>query len=90
MLLTFNGVIDESRCPTNALIQCACGGFARISVRVATSAGQRTVWLETLQSRVTGTVDRHVLRLGNLTPPPLTLDSIPSASYRATLRLTAM
>ncbi len=89
ILVTFDSVTSESRCPTNALIQCVWAGLARISLRVGPATNQRVVSLETMTPRDTVTIDRYVLRLVDVSPHPLTLDSIPKASYRATLTLTA-
>lgn len=85
--LTFGGVTNESRCPTNALILCVWEGSARIALRVSSAAGQRDVALETFAPRDTITVDRYLVRLVRVTPAPVTTDPIPAASYRATLRI---
>mgnify|MGYP000346385682 CR=1 FL=1 len=85
--LTFNGVTTDSRCPTNALIQCIWAGSAQIALRVASSSGQRDLHIETAVPRDTVTVDRYLVRLVRVAPAPVTTERIPAASYRATLRI---
>ncbi|MEQ1691824.1 MAG: hypothetical protein ABMA00_11085 [Gemmatimonas sp.] len=88
LTLTFVGVTSESRCPTNALIQCIWAGSARISLRATSAAGTRDVGLETMATKDVETIDRFVVRLVAVTPAPITTDPIPAASYRATLRMS--
>ena len=87
MTLTFVGLTSESRCPINALISCVWEGSATINVRARTESRTREFPLETVRTRDTETVDRYVVQLVAVTPAPLTLDPIPPASYRATLRM---
>ncbi|MBL0171533.1 MAG: hypothetical protein IPP90_12515 [Gemmatimonadaceae bacterium] len=87
LTLTFVGVTSESRCPTNALIQCIWGGSVRIALRATSSAGSRDIPLETLTNKDTGTIDHFVVQLVAVTPAPVTLDPIPAGAYRATLRI---
>ena len=86
--LTFVRLTGDSRCPTNALIQCVWAGSAVIAVRANLNGGTRDFPLETYATRDTATVDGFLVRLVGVTPVPLTTDSIPPASYRATMRIT--
>ena len=88
MQLMFVKLNGDSRCPTNALIQCVWGGSAVIAVRTSSNAGTRDLPLETLVTRDTATVDGFLVRLVSVTPEPLTTDPIPPSSYRATMRIT--
>ena len=88
MQLTFVKLTGDSRCPTNALIQCVWAGSAVIAVRTTSSAATRDLPLETLVARDTATVDGFLVRLVSVTPAPLTTDPVPPASYRATMRIT--
>lgn len=87
--LTFVGVTDDSRCPTNALIQCVWAGSARVALRVTGGSGSRDVAIETAPMRDTLTIDRFQVQLVGVTPPKLTTDPIPASAYRATLRVKA-
>ena len=86
--LTFVRLTGDSRCPTNALIQCVWAGSAIITARATTPGGTRDLNLETQANKDTATIDRLVVRLVSVAPARLTTDSIPPASYRATLRIT--
>ena len=88
LTFAFTGVTDDSRCPTNALIQCVWAGSARVSLRVTGRNGSRDVTIETMPLRDTVTVDRFLVRLVTVAPAKLTTAPIPAASYRATLRVT--
>ena len=88
LTLTFVGVTSESRCPTNALIQCVWAGSARVAVRATTTAGTRELTLETMVARDTLTVEQFVMHLVAVVPAPLTTDPIPASAYRGTFRLT--
>lgn len=84
----FTGIVSESRCPTNALIQCIWGGSARVGLRVRDVSGTRDLLLETLAAKDTATVGAYLIRLVEVNPMPVTTDPIPAASYRITLRVT--
>ena len=85
--ITFVGVTSESRCPTNALIQCVWAGSARIALRATTSSGTRDIALETMASKDVETIEQFVVHLVAVTPGPVTTDPIPAGAYRATLRI---
>ena len=86
--VTFVGVTSESRCPTNALIQCVWAGSAKIALNVASAAARRDVSIETQALHDTVTVDRYLVQLVSVMPAPVTLDPIPPSTYRATVRIT--
>ena len=86
--LTFTGVVNESRCPTNALIQCVWAGSAAIGLRINDGGTSRTITLETFAPRNSTVVGRYHVQVLDVTPAPITLDSIPPASYRAILRIS--
>ena len=88
LTLTFVGVTNESRCPTNALIQCVWAGSARTALRASSSAGTRELALETLATKDTVTVEQFVVTLVAVTPAPVTTDPIPAAAYRGVFRLS--
>lgn len=87
-VLTFLGVPGDSRCPTNALIQCVWAGSARVVLRAAGPSGVREVALESGLPTDTVSIGQTLVRLRLVTPARLTLDSIPAGSYRATLLVT--
>ena len=87
LTLSFVSVTNDSRCPTNALIQCVWAGSARIALRATTVAGTRDVALETVANKETAIVDGFVVQLVGVSPVPLTIDPIPAGAYRATLRM---
>lgn len=86
--LTFTGVVNESRCPTHATIQCVWAGSAVIGVRINDGGTSRVITLETIAPRNFTVVGRYHVQLLDVTPAPVTLDSIPPASYRAILRIS--
>jgi hypothetical protein len=88
LTITFLRVSSESRCPTDALILCAWEGSATAAMTARNGAGVREFALETYAPRSQATLDGLVVKLLGVTPAPRTLDSIPPASYRATLRIS--
>lgn len=91
MRLTFNAV-EDSRCPTNALILCFWAGTGRVYLEVTLGAVELGVALNTNSEGgpVTAAVNGYELRLLDLLPVPETVDPIPPEAYRARLRVTPM
>ncbi len=87
--LTFVSVANESRCPVNATIQCVWGGTAAVALLATSPEGKRTLTIETQPGKDTIPIDRYQVQLVKLDPMPTTLDPIPQARYRATIRLRA-
>lgn len=88
LIISFVRVSNESRCPTEALIQCVWEGSATVAMTARNGSGTRDFALETYAPRSQATLDGLVVKLLGVTPAPRTLDSIPPASYRATLRIS--
>lgn len=86
--LTFTRVVNESRCPTNATIQCVWGGSATVAMQVKNGGTNSDITLETVTARSSVTINNYFVQLLDVTPAPVTLDSIPPASYRAVLRIS--
>jgi hypothetical protein len=84
--LTFQDVLEESRCPSN--VQCAWAGQARISIRVS-QTGQEPV---TLEMNTNPPLKQDVVTYGDFQIQLLTLDPypedigqhIPASRYEAT------
>lgn len=83
--LTFNGVIEDSRCPSQ--VNCAEAGLARLSV----TASQNGDEPQTFDINTNPMVDQHMIRyngydifLVDLKPYPETLETpIPATDYQA-------
>ncbi len=86
--LTFVGVAADSRCPSLPQLRCIWAGSARVTLRATGSAGERAFALESVVGDDTASVGRTIVTLRAVAPARLTLDSIPSASYRSTLQVT--
>ena len=86
--LTFVGVTGDSRCPSSELLQCVWAGSVQLAMRATTAAGVRVLPLETVAHRDTASVGEHLVTLRSVAPARLMFDSIPPASYRATLQIT--
>lgn len=86
--LTFTGVVGDSRCPTNATIQCVWVGSATVAIHVDKGGTNSDITLESVDARRSVSINNYLVQLIDVTPAPVTLDSIPSASYRAILRIS--
>lgn len=91
MRLTFQAV-EESRCPTNALILCIWAGTGRVFLEVLVGSVELGVVLSTNPEggSPTALVNGYELRLLTLLPVPETVDPVPAEDYRARLRVTPM
>ena len=86
LTITFLSVTSDSRCPTT--VQCVVAGSARVLLQATTAGGViRTVGVETQSPMDTVTFDTYRIVLRRLAPVPTTTSPIPSALYRATLRV---
>ena len=84
--------LNDSRCPTKALIQCVWAGSVRVRLLASAINGPdwiRTIDLETAPERDTATVAGQLVRLVRVTPERETIDSIPLSQYRVVLQVGA-
>lgn len=88
LTLTFVRVTNESRCPTQALIQCVWAGSAVIGMRSVAGSTTGDMTLETVANKNEKLIGNYLVQLVDVTPAPRTLDSIPAATYRAVLRVS--
>lgn len=82
--------LDDSRCPTKALIQCVWAGSVTVRLLANAINGPdwiRTVDLETMPQRDTATVAGQLVRLVRVTPERELTDSIPRSQYRVVLQV---
>lgn len=82
--------LNDSRCPTRALIQCVWAGSVRVRLLASAINGPdwiRTMDLETVTPRDTATVSGQLVRLVRVTPERETVDSIPLPQYRVVLQV---
>lgn len=92
LTLTFQAVLDDSRCPSN--VECAEAGQARISIRVI-QTGQVPATLEMntnppLKLDIV-TYEDFQIRLLALNPYPEDIDQhIPPGAYEATFVITGL
>ncbi|MDH5234550.1 MAG: hypothetical protein OEW77_06280 [Gemmatimonadota bacterium] len=86
--LRFLAVLEDSRCPTDALIQCVWAGRVRLRVAVAPLSGDELPLELHLGDEPSSAVFGD-LRLELLdVKPAARLDLIPTGEYRATFRIT--
>ena len=86
----FEKVNQDSRCPTNGLIQCVWEGSAQVQLQVSHISGTESlaqVALESAGGHDTATVYGQPLKLVRVDPAKVTLDAIPPSAYRATIRV---
>ena len=86
--ITFEGVTEDSRCPTGA--QCVWAGDAAASFTLEKSPAapvQRTLHTHGRYERQTA-LDGFVVRLEGITPYPTQGTTIAAGDYRATLVVT--
>jgi hypothetical protein len=86
LTVRFDRVVNDSRCPANAL--CITGGEAEVALTVG-RAGRPgdSLALRTAETRNRAEVGDWVLSLIQLAPYPFSSDPIAAGDYRATLRL---
>jgi hypothetical protein len=87
--LTFRAV-DDSRCPTNALILCVFEGTGVAYLDALVGSVEMTLALHTNPAGGPNStaLGGYRLELLELLPVPETVDPIPAESYRARLRVT--
>lgn len=86
--LSFGGVLEDSRCPTDALILCVWEGNARVEVGIAAGM-EPTIPLRlntTLQPR-SAEWNGVLVTLVEVSPARSTTDEIPLEDYSVTIRL---
>lgn len=82
----FDGVLQDSRCPTD--VQCVWAGNAAARVRVQISSDvEQTIDLNTNVGAKEARFDGYVLRLVSLGPDPVSTSRIEPAAYRLTVRV---
>ena len=83
--ITFVGVVADSRCPTNELIDCVWEGDGAVLIAVDPAAGGPfSVTLHTTLDPKTVVIGPVVLELTSLAPVPETTAPIPTDVYVAT------
>jgi hypothetical protein len=86
-VVTFARVTSDSRCPTDALVQCVWAGSVQLALRVTVGSATQDVAIETQATRDTAEVGGFVMQLMAVTPERRTLDSIPVGQYRGMFRV---
>ena len=81
--VTFEAVVEDSRCPIDAV--CIQAGRATVRLRIDHAGQAQVIELSTRDGAVADTVDGHEARLVALLPPPRSSAAIPPDSYRVTL-----
>lgn len=83
--LSFAAVVEDSRCPIDAV----CIQAGRAAVRIAVQHGDSALelLLSTREGAIADTVGAHEVRLVALLPPPRAATPTPPDSYRVTLRV---
>src|SRR5687767_4066909 len=85
--VSFVGVPEDSRCPTD--VQCVWAGNGAVSLVVTDETGARsTVILNTTLSPRSARVSGYEINFAGLKPEPKQGSPIPLANYVATLRVT--
>jgi hypothetical protein len=87
-VVTFARVVGDSRCPTDALVQCVWAGSVQLQLTVKAGTSAQDVPIETQPKKDVVMVDRFQLQLVGVMPPRRTLDTIPAGAYRGTFRVT--
>lgn len=86
--VTFTGVVEDSRCPIDAV--CVQAGWATILLSVAYGGSRSEVRLSTREGASADTLHGHELRLISLLPPPRAAAPTPSEAYRVTLTVDSL
>lgn len=86
--VTFAAVVEDSRCPIDAI----CIQAGRAVVRLSLAAGDRTrdLLLMTRDGAAADTVESLEIRLLTLLPAPRAAAPTPADSYRVTLRVDSI
>ena len=89
LVIEFNGVTGDSRCPADAL--CIQGGDAIVNVRVSSGGSTATYELHTGDdSRADVTHGSFRITLIQLLPYPFSSRTIPQGEYRATFTVSRL
>ena len=86
--VTFAEVVEDSRCPIDAV--CIQAGRATVSLAVAFAGRRREIQLSTREGPSADTLDGHELRLISVMPPPRAAEPTPPDAYRVTLLVDSL
>ncbi len=89
LTVAFNGVTEDSRCPTG--VQCIWAGNAAIAVSLTEGSGATSqATLNTTLNPHSARVSGYEISLVGVTPYPKQGGTIPQATYIATLHVTRL
>lgn len=81
--VTFAKVVEDSRCPIDAV--CIQAGRATVRLEIQRGDSASELLLSTRDGAIADTVGLHEIRLVALFPPPRAATPTPTDSYRVTL-----
>lgn len=85
LIVTFRDVLEDYRCPVDAV--CITAGNGAVALEVRAGAGGERLVLNTTEDPRESPVGAYVLRLRNLLPDPLAGRPIPREAYEAVLEV---
>ena len=86
--VTFMDVVEDSRCPIDAI--CIQAGRATVRLAVEHAGNRREIQLSTREGPAADTVHGLEIRLIALLPPPRAAAPTPADSYRVTLQVDSL
>ncbi|HEU4828646.1 MAG TPA: hypothetical protein VFT04_05585 [Gemmatimonadales bacterium] len=86
--VTFEAVVEDSRCPIDAV--CIQAGRATVRLGISHPDGDRKIELSIPEGATADTVHGHVVRLLSLLPPPAAAAPTPPDSYRVALLIDSI
>lgn len=88
LVVTFEGVSSDSRCPSNVVCIRAGEGVVELALRrLPSTTGRLTLKTDPLDE-TTGRFEGYAVRLDTLQPYPAAPEPIPAADYRVRLTVT--
>ena len=88
LALTFAAVVEDSRCPVDAI--CIQAGRAAVRLSLTEDGRTRDLLLMTREGAAADTVEPLEIRLVSLLPPPRAATPTPADSYRVTLLIDSI
>lgn len=86
--VSFEAVVEDSRCPIDAV--CIQAGRATVRLGIRHPDGAQAIELSTREGAAADTVQGYGVRLVSLLPPPRAAAPTPSDSYRVALLIDSL
>ncbi len=86
--LRFMRVVEDSRCPYE--VECVWAGRVVLEIEVEAGGSSHTLTLSSANNESQATAGGYLVTMGEVTPYPVSTDTIPASAYKVTLTVTEL